>query len=46
MFLYEDRPHYLMKLVEHIASKSITEFLAKVLTFEMACILGIDEDVL
>lgn len=43
-YVYNERPALLEKMVNHICSKSIAEFLAKILTFESSAILGVESD--
>lgn len=43
-YIYKEKPILLEKMVNHICSKSIAEFLAKILTFESTAIVGIDAD--
>jgi len=42
-YIYEKRPDILANMVKQIRSKSIAEFLAKLLTFESSILVGVDE---
>lgn len=44
VYLYKDKPEILEKMANQICSKSVSEFLAKILTFESQTITGVDPD--
>jgi hypothetical protein len=44
VYLYKDKPELLEKMSNQICSKSVSEFLAKILTFESQTITGVDPD--
>lgn len=45
MYLYENKPIVLEKMADHIASKSVAEFLAKVLTFESSILISYEDEI-
>jgi len=44
-YIYERKPEILQKMIQHIYSKSIAEFLAKVLTFESSVLVNTQNEV-
>lgn len=44
-YLYEIKPQVLENMVNHIASKSIAEFLAKVLTFDSSVLVSTEDEI-
>jgi serine/threonine-protein phosphatase 6 regulatory subunit 3 len=43
-YIYEFRPALLEKMVNHISSKSIAEFLSKLLTFESSVLINVEDE--
>lgn len=45
VYLYENKPIVLEKMADNIASKSVAEFLAKVLTFESSILISYEDEI-